>query len=274
MSRSLPWNTRASPHSKRRHQFARRRTCARTMRVDVLGLFRPEQGHDAERAAGKLLVREEASISAGDELRLGPVDVLLLSRMAAGTNTSTSGGSMRSDCLRNAKRLDEAVVEAVAVRDDGRHAAEVLTQHHLLGREDGGGQVIERLLRRQLGRVGLVGQEAVPQFLDAGGGDEAAVRRDLLVVADHQDLLAAQHRRQRPQVRLARFVHDHQVEGFRGRAGRSRTPWRGSSPSTAPRPGRRAWPSGRRAGNGSRSGRCPARCAGWRCGRFPAPTAP
>lgn len=59
---------------------------------------------------------------------------------------------------------------------------------------------------------GLVRQKSVLELLDDGRRHEATVRRHLLVVTHHENLLATQDGRQRPEVRLARLVHDDQVE--------------------------------------------------------------
>ena len=192
--------------------------------VDQLRLFRPEQRHHAERAPGHLRVAQDGLDLGHDAVGLGRV--VALGRAVAAGNVDVD--QRRVEPFRGARhphRLDEILVEhAVAVGDDWLHAAEMLAQHDLGGREHRRGDVVQRHVGRQHGLERLAGQEAPAQVADLRARHECGFGRHLLVVADHQDLLAAQDRRQRPQIGLAGLVDDHEIKSAERRRQRFRHP--------------------------------------------------
>ncbi len=88
----------------------------------------------------------------------------------------------------------------------------MLPQHDVGRRIHPHSELVQRLLRRHLVTVGLLGEEALLELLDSLRGNESRIGRYLFVVPDHQDLLAPQDGRKRPQVGLTRLIDDHQVE--------------------------------------------------------------
>ena len=211
MSRSRPWKTGGGPIAILRATTSTGEMRSLTSLVDERRLGGAEQGHDADAPTVELRVGQDGLDFVDDRLGLGSFTSPL--RYPPLTNTSTSGGSRRSFALgTRSGRMSLSVELAVRELDDGRHAAEVLLQHDRVAGEHDAGQVVDRLVRRHLRAVRLVGQEPADQLLDFLFGSADRRRRHLLVVADDQHLLAAQQGGQRPDVGLRRLVNDDQVE--------------------------------------------------------------
>jgi hypothetical protein len=179
---------------------------------DVRACAVPSRGHHADAAPVELRVGHEDGFDFIDDgLGLGFVDVTLA--VAALDEHIDQGRVEPFVRLWHAQRPDVALVELpVRELDDGGHAAEVLFEHHRVASEHHSGQVVDGLVRRHLRPVRLVREEPVDELLDFLFGGSHCGGRDLLVVADDEHLLATQKRRQRPDVRLRRFVDDDKVE--------------------------------------------------------------
>src|ERR1035437_4014730 len=70
--------------------------------------------------------------------------------------------------LGYAQRLDVTLIElAVGKLDDGRHAPEMLLEHHRISCEHNASQVVNGLVRRHFRAKRLVGKEPIAEVLDS-----------------------------------------------------------------------------------------------------------
>ena len=124
---------------------------------------------------------------------------------------------------RQAQRFEFVVVElSLGVFDDRRHTAKMLAQHGAALGKYHFEQVIQRTLGRHQGPIQahLIAQKARHHVLHALFFHADTIGRYLFVIAHHQHFFRPQQRRQCTEIRLRRFVDNHQVKGtvLRGQA--------------------------------------------------------
>eukprot|EP00964_Phaeocystis_antarctica_P124078 scaffold87769_cov57-Phaeocystis_antarctica.AAC.1 len=177
------------------------------------------EGDDAHRGRGVLAaIAQPRRQVAHQRERLDRVHLALLH---AARHAHVEEGRLHAlRARRQAARQKPAVVELGVGEGDARgDAAEVLGEGDPRVGVAGVGQVEDRPAGQQLLDVRVArGEEARLELADARLRHEGGRGRDLLAVADHEHLGAAQQRGQRRHVRLRGLVEHHQVEG--GRHGR------------------------------------------------------
>ena len=188
---------------------------------DLLRLLGAQQRDHADAASSDLRQGDQAANFLDDHLGFAKVELAFLLPVHHQQIHQRRVKTLSHQ--RQAQRFEFVVVElSLGVFDDRRHTAKMLAQHGAALGKYHFEQVIQRTLGRHQGPIQahLIAQKARHHVLHALFFHADTIGRYLFVIAHHQHFFRPQQRRQCTEIRLRRFVDNHQVKGtvLRGQA--------------------------------------------------------